>query len=555
MAGPLMLPYKEMLRELRISMSKDFGDFQTPQPLVDEVISCLLRKGKHWRRAFEPTCGQGNFIQGLLKLTPPLDEIQGIEIQDKYIPKLQEISEYQRVTRVKFKQANIFDLDLQLDLKWEGDGPLLVLGNPPWITNAALSTLGSKNLPVKTNFKGLTRFGAMTGESNFDIAEYIWLKLARELIKESPTIALLCKASVARNVLKFAFDTGIPIKEACLWKINSKEKFDTSVDACLFYVDIEPGNYCYQAKVYQDLKAPEPYATIGIVHGQLVSDITTHQNFAFIDGTCQLTWRQGLKHDAAAIFELRYGSSGRLYNKLGEIVSVEREYIYPLLKSSDIGGKAREQSKRAVLVTQRYIGEDTRCLEYEAPLLWKYLISHRETIEARKSSIYNNQPPFAIFGIGDYSFAPYKVAISGMHKRLKFSVTGPINGRPVQFDDTCYFLACESARQAALISSLLNNPLCLNYLQSIIFWDAKRPVTKKVLQRIDLRALLKQVDTQLLLEEANLLLKEIDLSMASHSDEWPEDLESFLKDYSVKSEMINPSVLEETAKIAQISLF
>jgi hypothetical protein len=48
---------------------------------------------------------------------------------------------------------------------------ILVIGNPPWVTNATLGTLGSTNVPTKTNFQGYSGFDAKTGKSNFDIAE------------------------------------------------------------------------------------------------------------------------------------------------------------------------------------------------------------------------------------------------------------------------------------------------------------------------------------------------------------------------------------------------
>lgn len=57
-------------------MSKDLGDFQTPPALVEDILHYLRKTGKHWTRAFEPTCGQGNFIQGLLKLTPVMKNSQ-----------------------------------------------------------------------------------------------------------------------------------------------------------------------------------------------------------------------------------------------------------------------------------------------------------------------------------------------------------------------------------------------------------------------------------------------------------------------------------------------
>ena len=92
-------------------------------------------------------------------------------------------------------------------------------------------------MPTKTNFKGLKGLDAMTGESNFDIAECILLKLIHELVSEQPTIAFLCKTLVARNIIKFAFDTSLSISRISIRKFNSQEYFGAAVDACLFCFD------------------------------------------------------------------------------------------------------------------------------------------------------------------------------------------------------------------------------------------------------------------------------------------------------------------------------
>ncbi len=513
-------------------MPRDLGDFQTPLSLVNEVLDCLGRTGRTWTRVLEPTCGSGNFIHGLLTSNNPPKELQGIEIQSHYIENVQKIAEQAASTQVLIKQANIFDLDLHRDLQWRETGSLLIIGNPPWVTNSELSTLESTNTPVKSNFKGLSGFDAMTGGSNFDIAEYIWLKLIRELASEQPTIALLCKTSVARNVLQYAYDIDLPLSKASIWKINSMQFFGASVDACLFYIEVGLGEPNYKAEVYPSLNATIPQSTIGIINGRLVSNLESRTNLAFIDGISSLTWRQGLKHDAAAILELTRDISGELRNKHGGLVIVEAEYIYPLLKSSDLGGKEKIRPIRFVIVTQKYIGEDTYQLEHSAPKLWRYLTSYRDQFDQRKSSIYNNQPPFAIFGIGEYSFSSYKVAISGMYKIPKFSAIGLINDRPVMLDDTCYFVPCKSAKQAALVVSLLNDPQCLEYIHSITFWDAKRPITKKLLQRIDLISLVNRLDRKTLLTRANNELMRLGVTNEKLLKEWPENFKDLLVDYS-----------------------
>ena len=511
-------------------MNKEFGDFQTPPLLVDAVLRCLSALGKEWTRVIEPTCGRGNFIEGLLRQAQSPYEIQGIEVQDAHYKLACGIARQSSKATVVIKRANLFDLNLQRDLQWSITGPLLVVGNPPWVTNAELGAIESNNLPEKTNLKGLRGLEARTGKSNFDIAEYIWLKLIRELALEQPTIALLCKTSVARNVLQFAFDTGLPISRASIRKIDAKKWFGAAVEACLFCVEVGSGERQYAADIYEDIFATEPTSITGIVGKQLVADVKAYERVASADGISPVTWRQGLKHDVASVMELAYDNLCNLRNKFGETVIIEPDYVYPLLKGSDLFSQVDAVSRRAVIVTQKRLGENTCLLQKVAPQLWSYLTTHMDKFEQRKSSIYHGQPPFAIFGIGDYSFAPYKVGISGLHKIPRFRAIGPIDGRPVMLDDTCYFIPCYSAEQAAFLTSLLNDPLCLDFINSIAFLDAKRPITKKLLQRIDLKSLYNNVDRQALLLRANGELERLGMRL-DQQEMTIDSIEGFLVEY------------------------
>ena len=107
----------------------------------------------------------------------------------------------------------------------------------------------------------------------------------------------------------------------------------------------------------------------------------------------------------------------------------------------------------------------------------------------RASSIYRNRPPFSIFGVGDYTFAPWKVAISGFYKKLAFVTVGPIKGKPVVLDDTSYFLPCQTQAQAEYLASLLNSSRAQAFYKAFVFWDTKRPITADLLRRLDLRRL------------------------------------------------------------------
>ena len=160
-------------------MSRDLGDFQTPPALVAAVLDALGPIGRRWPRVLEPTCGRGNFLAGLLAREEPPREIKAVEIQEDHAEAARAVAGPDAVIR-----ASLFDLDLRRDLDWRERGPLLVVGNPPWVTNAALGVLESGNLPHKWNVKGARGLDARTGAANFDIAEAIWLKLLDELASE-----------------------------------------------------------------------------------------------------------------------------------------------------------------------------------------------------------------------------------------------------------------------------------------------------------------------------------------------------------------------------------
>ena len=501
-------------------MSRDLGDFPTPPALVAAVLERLGPIGEQWPRVLEPTCGRGHFLRGLIDGTSPPREIRGIEIQASHYEAAQAIARDAHPVHVEVVRANLFDLDLRRDLTWREPGPLLVVGNPPWVTNAELGVLGSVNLPRKSNVKNVRGIDARTGASNFDIAEAIWLKLLRELAGEGATIALLCKTSVARGVLQFAERADLPIAEATIVRLDAKTWFQAAVDACLFRVRLGTGTGTGTGRVpvFAGFASVRPESAIGFVQGRLVADLDRYQPLAFADGPCPLTWRQGLKHDAATVMELEPDPGlGSLRNKLGEALDVESGWVYPLLKGADLVRGPAPRPTRSVIVTQRRVGQDTRGLEQAAPRLWTYLEGHAAVFARRKSSIYRGQAPFAMFGIGPYSFAPYKVAVSGLGKSPRFHAVGSVGGRPVMFDDTCYFLPCRSPEQAAITSALLNDPDTLALIDALMFRDAKRPITKSLLARLDLAALSGHVDSRALLvraedELARLLADESEFS-------------------------------------------
>lgn len=396
--------------------------------------------------------------------------------------------------------ASVFDLRLDRDINWRSSGDLLVIGNPPWVTSAELNRMGSSNIPKKQNIKGARGLDALLGSSNFDVCEYIILKVLTELNSAPMHLGMLCKTQVARNVVEFAHSSRLPVISADVYRINASEWFGAGVDACWLVMNIDhrrPPNYI--AALHEDLDTIELEPTrFGIVDKRMVSDVHKYEAVRVADTRCPYEWRSGLKHDASAVYEL--AAAPEPVTRSGHRPDIEWDFIYPLLKSTDVfRGRHRELSKW-VVVPQLAFGADTSHLQHTAPNLWAYLAANGSALDARKSSIYRNRPRFSVFGHGPYTYAPYKVAISGLHKSPVFRLIAPIEGKPVVLDDTCYFIPFDAAEDALAVWAILSTTSCADLIESLAFWDSKRPITKKLLARIGIQNL--PVDRKQVLDAA-----------------------------------------------------
>ena len=103
--------------------------------------------------------------------------------------------------------------------------------------------------------------------SNFDIAEAVWLKLLDELAGERPTIALLCKTSVARAVLEHARRRAVPVSDAAIFEIDAARWFGAAVGACLLRVTLGRGGNRQSHPRLAGLDEPAPAPGDGLSSG------------------------------------------------------------------------------------------------------------------------------------------------------------------------------------------------------------------------------------------------------------------------------------------------
>jgi hypothetical protein len=465
----------------------ELGDFQTPPGLAAAVCQVLRARGLAPRAIVEPTCGTGSLLLAALDAFPGVSHALGADINQAHVDAVRaQLGRRASAQRVDVEPLNFFTADWAARIAGL-PSPVLCIGNPPWVTSADLGCLGSSNLPEKTNFHGRSGLDAVTGKSNFDISEWMLIQLLSWLDGRDAALAMLCKTSVARKVLGFGWHTGLPIASAAIYRIDSARQFGAAVDACLLVCELGAAG-AMRCAVFDRLDAVRPAGELGCVDRQLVADLARYRRWQHLIGESPYPWRSGIKHDCAAVMELRWVGD-QLHNGLGEAVEIEDRLLYPMRKSSELARGGDATPVRVMIVPQRTTGEDTSRLAEAAPRAWRYLVGHRAALDRRGSAIYRGRPPFAIFGVGDYTFAPWKVAISGLYKQLQFRVVGPEAGKPVVFDDTCYFVACGSRAEAELVAALLSSDIAREFFAAFVFWDAKRPITVDLLRRLDLRRL------------------------------------------------------------------
>lgn len=480
---------------------REYGDYQTPEFFSLSVCQYLKDIRKMTPSVvIEPTCGLGSFVKSSLIFDA--SEIIGIEVNPEYC---NICSQTIKDPRVQILNADFFDFDLKSIVK--GKEQLLIVGNPPWVNNSTLSSLNSDNLPKKLNFKGLKGMDAITGASNFDICEYIILQLIASLYNTNATIAMLCKTSVARNIFAEMKRTHTSFKSCDIFEFNANKVFGISASACLLVIELSNENISADVcNVYSFDNPNIIKSSFAYVDGKFYSD-TTNETADF-SGKCCFEWRQGVKHDCSKVMELSVKGT-TLTNGLDETVRIEPEYVFPLIKSSMFKSPIVDSFGKYVIVTQKNVREDTSHIETDAPETWGYLTSHKEYFSKRKSSIYKNAPDFSMFGIGDYSYSKYKVGISGFYKKPLFSVLVSKDGKPVMTDDTSYFICFPTYDTAYTAMLILNSEKVQNFLLTIAFLDAKRPYTKKVLERIDFHIILQTISiAEIADSEKQLGLKE-----------------------------------------------
>ena len=135
----------------------EYGDWQTSFAFARFVCLYLKGQGINPQVIIEPTCGKGNFIKAAIVTFDNLEEVYGVEIYNPYLVELKDYAETIGHVSVHLFNHDVFTFNFDT-IKHQIQGKnILVLGNPPWVTNSELGKNNGENIPKKYNYIQIIR--------------------------------------------------------------------------------------------------------------------------------------------------------------------------------------------------------------------------------------------------------------------------------------------------------------------------------------------------------------------------------------------------------------
>jgi hypothetical protein len=197
-------------------------------------------------------------------------------------------------------------------------------------------------------------------------------------------------------------------------------------------------------------------------------------------GECAHDIRHGVKDDAKAVYALDREQLGTL----------ESDHVFPYLKSRHVV-KFGLFGHDLQLVPLRRMGEDNEAeLREQCPRTYDYLVANRDRLASRASSWLDRGPFYTLFGLGDYTWADYKVVWCRLGFKPHFAVVSTredpdLGEKQVVPGDHCMFVATDERREAHLLCALLNSAPYQRTIRSIAS-NGKSSLSKSVISKLRL---------------------------------------------------------------------
>jgi DNA polymerase III epsilon subunit family exonuclease len=154
-----------------------------------------------------------------------------------------------------------------------------------------------------------------------------------------------------------------------------------------------------------------------------------------------------------------------------QVEKIEPQYVYPMVKSRHVN-KWNQDGYYNVIIPQKKAGIDNKD-ELRGTKLYEYLQEMEEDLNTRSSSWVNSddKPFYSIFGIGEYTFTPYRVIWTAMGYSPEFCVVsdvddGLLGQKPILPDNPIGYVPAQSEEEANYICGILNSKPVFDYFDA-----------------------------------------------------------------------------------------
>ncbi|WP_136716226.1 N-6 DNA methylase [Halorientalis salina] len=518
-------------REVRLAL----GEYYTPRGVADLAVDGL-DIGTPETTVLDPGCGSGAFLAACIdrkreamteesprsRVDRVTSSIVGIDLNPvavksaklAYCASLFDELTAETVSTVSVPVflTDALGLMREDDLRFDGETTTgqfdALVGNPPWVPWERLPAAIKDRLREQyVDDLGLQPHGgaaARLGHSNDDLSiPFVWVCIHRYL-REGGRASFVLKRDVMRGAAG-AVLRGLQVGDRSLsvehvHDFAALEPFaEVGANAAVYTFEADAeASVPIDTTVWQERDGTDPvYGTDDELRETTRTrrtelrpidpeDATTAWVRADAErgalGDCAHDIRHGLKDDANAVFGL----------ERTDLDDLEPDLVYPYIKSRHVR-KYGLSGHDLRLVPARAAGEDNEAwLSRELPRTYDYLSAHREELLDRSSSWLETGPFYSVFGLGEYTWADYKVAWCRLGFKPDFTVVSTredpdLGERQVVPGDHYMFIATDHRETAHFLCALLNSATYQRTLRDIAS-NGKASLSKSVVSELNLPA-------------------------------------------------------------------
>jgi hypothetical protein len=518
-------------REVRLAL----GEYYTPRGVAELAVEALNVENRAAETFLDPGCGSGVFLavcidrklDALADDLPPdecvrtiTDTVYGIDLNPVAVKSAKlsyvlSLLPALAAADVESVEVPVYLAD-SLGLTRDQGAPIgnstaddrvdHLVGNPPWITwnnlTEALKDAWRDAEAERLDLLPHEGAAARLGHGNDDVSlPFAWVCIDRYL-RAGGDASFVLKRDVMKGPAGKLLRTGTvgerSVSVRFVHDFTDLRPFGEQVDAATavytLETGVEPAFPIAAVSWTRDSDAPE-YSTAEGVRESLAREETgfvpvesDEPTSAWVRedverralGECDHGIRHGLKDDAKAVFSL----------DRSQLDDLESDRIYPYLTSRHVV-KYGLFGHDLHLVPMDKAGEENEAeLRSRWPRTYDYLDANRERLADRASSWLEEGPFYNVFGLGEYTWADYKVVWCRLGFKPHFAVVSTVEDpdlgeKPVVPGDHCMFVATDDEREAHFLTALLNSAPYQQCLRSVAS-EGKASLSKTVVSKLEL---------------------------------------------------------------------